>query len=71
MAEAKSKDNWQHTSATMTLLANIHRDPKKRKAFVPSDFNPHSQKPKGVIKGKDIRIMKDVFIKNHQSTERT
>ena len=70
MAEAKSKDNWQHTSATMTLLANIHRDPKKRKAFVPSDFNPHSQKPKGVIKGKDIRIMKDVFIKNHQSTER-
>jgi len=48
----------------MTLLANIHRDPKKRKAFAPSDFNPHSQKPKGVIKGRDIRILKDVFCKD-------
>ena len=48
----------------MTLLANIHRDPKKRKAFTPGDFNPHSQKPQGVIKGKDIRILKDVFCKD-------
>jgi len=69
MAEAKSKDNWQHTSATMTLLANIHRDPKKRKAFTPSDFDPHQQKPQGVIKGKDIRILKDVFCKTSVSED--
>ena len=51
----------------MTLLANIHRDPKKQKAFVPSDFNPHQQKPKGMIRGKDIRILKDVFCKTENS----
>ncbi len=54
----------------MTLLANIHRDPKKRKAFTPADFNPHSQKPQGVIKGRDIRILKDVFCKTKTLTKR-
>lgn len=53
----------------MTLLANIHRDPKKRKAFAPSDFNPHHQKPQGVIKGRDIRILKDVFCKDGNDNE--
>jgi len=27
-------------SALLALLANVHRDPKKTKAFTPNDFNP-------------------------------
>ncbi len=65
MAEAKSKDNWQHTSSVLALLANINRDPKKQKAFTPDDFNPYRKSPekKTILKGKDLRILKDVFVK--------
>ncbi len=65
MAEAKGKDNWQHTSAVLALLANINRDPKKQKAFTPEDFNPYRKAPekKTILKGKDLRILKEVFVK--------
>jgi hypothetical protein len=65
MAEAKSKDSWQHTSTLLALLANINRDPKKQKAFAPDDFNPYKneQKKKPILKGKDLRILKDVFVR--------
>ena len=64
MAEAKGKDNWQHTSTVLALLANINRDPKKQKAFTPDDFNPYRKEPekKTILKGKDLRILKDVFV---------
>jgi hypothetical protein len=52
----------------MALLANLHRDPKKRKAFTPGEFNPHEQKVQGVIKGKGIRILRDVFCKPYENT---
>jgi len=65
MAEAKGKDNWQHTSTVLALLANINRDPKKQKAFSPDDFNPYRKEPqkKTILKGKDLRILKDVFVR--------
>jgi hypothetical protein len=53
----------------MTLLANVNRDPKKRKAFTADEFNPHSRKSTAVIKGNDIRILKDVFCKNRNSNQ--
>jgi len=64
MAEAKGKDNWQHTSTVLALLANINRDPKKQKAFTPDDFNPYRKEPekRTILKGKDLRILKDVFV---------
>jgi hypothetical protein len=41
VAEGRQKDNWQHTSSVLCMLANINRDPKqKRSAYKPSDFNP-------------------------------
>jgi len=41
MAEARSKHLWGQTSALLAMLANVHRDPDKRQAFKPADFNPH------------------------------
>ncbi len=39
MAEGRNENLWLLASAVMSLLANCHRDPKKR-AFTPDDFNP-------------------------------
>lgn len=44
MAEGRSRAEWGHTSSVLALLANCHRDPKRRrKPFTPSDFNPYTQ----------------------------
>ena len=33
----------------MALLANIHRDPKRSRAFKPNDFNPWTAGERGSI----------------------
>lgn len=40
MARGKSRGLWQHTSSVLAILANVHRDPRRTKAFKPSDFDP-------------------------------
>jgi len=41
MAEARSREAWNHTAAVMALIANCNRDPKKRgKPFEMTDFHP-------------------------------
>ena len=36
---------WNHTSAVMSLIANVNRG-KNTKVFVPSDFHPYDQEQK-------------------------
>jgi len=62
MAEAKSRDNWNHTSAVLALIMNVNRDPKKHSAVTPRELNPHEKKVKTVLRGKGLRILKDVFV---------
>lgn len=64
MAEAKSKDNWAHTSAALAMLANCHRDPKKAKTFKPQDFDPHviAEKRKPVTRTSDLGLLKTIFV---------
>ncbi|HUU90103.1 MAG TPA: hypothetical protein VM238_02715 [Phycisphaerae bacterium] len=49
----------------MALLANIHRDPKRGKAFKPSDFNPYEVKRgQGVpLRAGNIGLLKQVFVR--------
>ena len=69
MAEARQHDLWNYASATMALLANIHRDPKKGRAFKPLDFHPlahaqrHMRSDPLPLKA-DISVLKTVFIDN-------
>lgn len=68
MSEARSKDNWTHTSALLTLLANANRDPKKTKPFKPSDFNPHQTRPTPappICTTSDLSILKTIFVDPH------
>jgi hypothetical protein len=62
MAEAKSRDNWNHTSAVLALIINVNRDPKKQRAVKPKELNPHEQKPRTILRGKGLRVLKDVFV---------
>lgn len=54
------QDEWARTSSVMALIANAHRDPKKSRAYKPSDFDPFS-KPNQPIKV-GVEVLKDVFL---------
>ena len=66
MAEGRSKDTWQHTSAILALIANVNRDPKKTKAYKPSDFNPtqnNTSRPDAVVVDKEnVSLLKAMFL---------
>jgi len=65
MAEAKSKADWNQTSALLALIGNAFRDPKKGKPFTPSDFNPHERQNNTEApapKLTDLSILKSVFV---------
>jgi len=72
MAEARQRHDWSMASSVMALLASVHRDPKKRRAFKPSDFDPFARKAdSGQPIPVDVRVLKDVFIRKqrHDDTE--
>lgn len=66
MARARAEDNWAHTSTVLAMLANVHRDPKKIRAFTPDDFNPLVRKKSGgrsiPITADNIEILKKLFV---------
>ncbi|GIW89561.1 MAG: hypothetical protein KatS3mg108_3885 [Isosphaeraceae bacterium] len=61
MGEAKSQQLWAHTSALLAMLANVHRDPHKTRAYKPAEFNPHLRRPEKLPKV-GIAALKQVFV---------
>jgi len=61
MAEARSRERWNHTAAILALTANCHRDPKRRSAYVPADFLPQPDRP-AAQPLTDLSILKSVFV---------
>ena len=44
MVEGRRKDQWDHTAALLSLIANAHRDVKKRRSpFTSDDFHPFAE----------------------------
>ncbi len=69
MAEARCRADWARTSALMALAVNLVRDPRRTPAAKPSDFNPYAPRPKKpILRGKQLEILKDVFVKNGPET---
>jgi hypothetical protein len=60
MAEGRQRVDWSRTSSLMALIANTQRDPKKTRAFRPSDFDPFIQ-PRPIPKA-GVGVLKTVFI---------
>lgn len=71
MAEARGRECWAHTSAILTLIANVNRDPKKTRPFKPSDFDPYSAKDRreNAIEVSDMAVLRDAFNSNAQRKE--
>ena len=63
MASARRQDQWSHTAALMALVANVHRNPKKRaKPFSPADFHPLIERKPVTAAKTGIRLLKRVFV---------
>jgi len=60
MAEGRQRADWSRTSALMALIANTQRDPKKTRAFRPSDFDPFART--NPVPKAGIGVLKTVFI---------
>jgi hypothetical protein len=66
MAEAKLRQDWNHTSSILALMANVNRDSKKKSSFKPTDFHPMENKKKdSVIHDTRLgfQMLKKTFIK--------
>ena len=62
MAEGRAEHDWLIASSLQALIANCHRDPKKRrKPYGPDDFNPLVEH-RAVIEKAPITALK-VFLK--------
>lgn len=73
MTESRERSEWNRLSNLMALIANCHRDPKKRSSARPEQFNPYAGKerfseltrrrrPKA-----DVSILKAVWCQNKTS----
>ena len=66
MAEARVDAEWNHTSATLAMLANVNRDPKKHGPYRPEDFHPLKRRgnSQGIrVTPQNIGLLKKVFLK--------
>ena len=65
MAESRSRDRWNHTSAILAMLANVHRDPKKSRKFKPRDFHPDAQPEEQPLPSSksSFTILRAVFVR--------
>jgi hypothetical protein len=64
MADGLREEWWQHTAHQMALLANCHRQEKRRSTpFRPDDFNPHRRPARTAAWPKvPIQVLKQVFV---------
>lgn len=63
MAEGRGKASWAQTSAILSMIVNVNRDPKKR-ATKPSDFDPYARKNRhaGAFRIESMGELKKCFV---------
>ena len=68
MAEGRSRQVWDHTSAVLAMIANVNRVKKTSRKFSPLDFDPYGAEKKReakqhpVVGNVGIGILKTVFV---------
>lgn len=69
MVDARQRNEWDHTSTMMALLANIHRDPDKTSAISPQEFNPFlCDKPRERVT--DLGVLRKHFVDGEKKNEK-
>lgn len=62
MATERLGQQWHHTSLLAAVIANCHRNPRRR-AFEPSDFHPMAvAKRKRNVTKAPITVLRDIFV---------
>jgi len=63
MVDARRQDQWSHTAAVMALVANVHRNPKRRSSpYAPAEFHPLAERKQVSVAKVGVRVLKDVFV---------
>jgi hypothetical protein len=67
MADGKGRDEWARTALVCSILANCHRDPKKKpRPYTPAEFNPFVKKDKRnnmiLITKDNVHLLREAFI---------
>jgi len=67
MAEGHGRDAWGRMSVLCALIGNANRDPKKGRAFKPSDFDPYDKEHAGggeviEVTPETIGTLKEAFL---------
>ncbi len=60
MLDGRQRHDWSIAATVMSVMANIHRDPKRSRPMKPSDFDPFAKQSRPVKV--DVSVLKDVFI---------
>ena len=61
MADARRRDDWSHTAAMLSLIANAHRNPRKRaRPYTPAEFHPFIEARNTKV---GVGVLKDLFVK--------
>ncbi len=61
------RDEWQRTASLEALLANLHRDPRRRGPATPGDFDPFARRDARddtTPMPADITVLRDVFCRS-------
>jgi hypothetical protein len=67
MLEGRQRHDWSIAASLMSVVANLHRDPKRSRSLKPSDFDPFTVK-KPVPKV-PVTVLKDVFINGQMPSD--
>jgi hypothetical protein len=63
MLEGRQRHEWSIASSCLSVIANLHRDPKRSRSFKPSDFDPFAQRSHAQRRiTVPVSVLKDVFI---------
>lgn len=67
MSEGHRQDTWSRAASLMALLANCHRDAKRRREpYLPTDFLPADVQPRPKQESTEAKIplsaLRDIFV---------
>lgn len=72
MYHGRRREAWGHTANLMALLANCHRDPKRRMRpfdvtdFLPADLKRYARRAAGIrLTRSNLHLLKPLFSKAH------
>jgi hypothetical protein len=62
MLEGRQRHDWSIASSCLSVIANLHRDPKRTRSYKPGDFDPFAHQARQRPVTVPVSVLKDVFI---------